>query len=108
MATPQDFQRIQNLAYRIWEQEGRPEGRDAANWDEAQRQLREPDAPPSEATLAPGMEPDAHSRDYQQNAPGRHKSASSRQQTHADQSLQSGASELDRESSRPRLDDGAR
>lgn len=105
MATPQEFQRIQDRAYRIWEQEGRPEGRDTANWEEAERQLREPDAPPSEATLAEGLEPDAYSRGRDdgdgshQNTPGRAKSASSRQQTHADQSLQSGSEELDRKSS---------
>lgn len=48
MATPQEFQRIQDRAYRLWEQEGRP----------------------------------------------------CRQQTHADQSLQSGSEELDRRASR--------
>ncbi len=105
MATPQDFQRIRDRAYRIWEQEGRPDGRDAAHWEEAERQLREPDAPPSEATLAPGLEPDAYSRGgdaregSHQDTPGRAKSASSRQQTHANQLLQSGSEELDRRSS---------
>jgi hypothetical protein len=107
MATPQEFQRIQDQAYRIWEQEGRPHGRDSANWEEAERQLREPDAPPSEATLAEGLEPDAYSRGEgdagdgaHQDTPGRAKSASSRQQTQPDQSLQSGSEELDRRSSR--------
>ena len=106
MATPQEFQRIQDRAYRIWEQEGRPEGRDTVNWEEAERQLREPDAPPSEATLAEGLEPDAYSRagdggndGLHQDTPGRAKSASSRQQTHADQGLQTGSEELDRRSS---------
>ena len=35
-------------AYQLWEQEGRPHGRDQAHWFEAERQLQdpEPSAPP--------------------------------------------------------------
>lgn len=39
MHMPLDAERIRGLAYRIWEQEGRPEGRDHAHWTEAERQL---------------------------------------------------------------------
>src|SRR5436190_756100 len=103
MATPQLFSRIQALAHSIWEREGRPEGRDQVHWEQAERQLREEAAMPSEATLAEGLEPDAYNRGNdgkQQDAPGRPKSASSRQQSHTDQSMQSGSTELDHQSSR--------
>jgi hypothetical protein len=32
-------QRIQQRAYQLWESEGRPEGREQAHWQEAQREL---------------------------------------------------------------------
>lgn len=39
MATPQQHQ-IAELAYRIWEQQGRPDGRDREHWEQAQRELQ--------------------------------------------------------------------
>ncbi|HTQ35645.1 MAG TPA: DUF2934 domain-containing protein [Steroidobacteraceae bacterium] len=39
MSTPQDTQRIRTLAYHIWEQEGRPDGRAAEHWSQAEKQL---------------------------------------------------------------------
>jgi hypothetical protein len=40
-ATPPspDLERIRARAYHIWEQEGRPHGRDEQHWQEAERQL---------------------------------------------------------------------
>ena len=38
--TPPDVERIRVRAYHIWEQQGRPEGRDEENWREAERQLQ--------------------------------------------------------------------
>jgi len=32
-------QRIQQRAYQLWESEGRPEGREHAHWQQAQREL---------------------------------------------------------------------
>ena len=34
-----DENRIRQRAYEIWEQEGRPEGRHAENWERARREL---------------------------------------------------------------------
>jgi hypothetical protein len=39
MPTPADLRRIQQRAYQIWEQEGRPEGRAAEHWRQAEQQL---------------------------------------------------------------------
>lgn len=36
---PPDLERIRARAYYIWEQEGRPHGRDQHHWQEAERQL---------------------------------------------------------------------
>jgi hypothetical protein len=36
---PPDLERIRLRAYQIWEQEGRPHGRDREHWHEAERQL---------------------------------------------------------------------
>lgn len=38
-APPPDLERIRMRAYQIWEQEGRPHGRDEEHWREAERQL---------------------------------------------------------------------
>ena len=35
-----DEQRIRERAHRLWEEEGRPEGRELAHWAEAERQVR--------------------------------------------------------------------
>ncbi len=50
MATPEDFQRIQVLAYQLWEAEGRPEGRQQHHWSEAERRLHASPPLMSEAT----------------------------------------------------------
>lgn len=39
MRTPTQLERIQRLAYQLWEQDGRPEGRHLEHWQEAERQL---------------------------------------------------------------------
>jgi hypothetical protein len=39
MPTPADAHRVRVLAYHIWEQEGRPEGRDLEHWRQAEKQL---------------------------------------------------------------------
>lgn len=57
-------------------------------------------APASSASAAEGLRPDAINQGnpngaYEQDTPGRPKSASSRQQTRPDQSIQSGSAELD-------------
>jgi hypothetical protein len=41
MTTPreQDLRRIQLRAYQIWEQEGRPEGRQLEHWRQAEQQI---------------------------------------------------------------------
>jgi hypothetical protein len=58
MATPQQDQ-ISTLAYQLWEQEGRPEGRDREHWEQAQRMLDgdrtlDGDASPEDDEDAPG------------------------------------------------------
>jgi hypothetical protein len=54
--------RIRELAHRIWEQEGRPEGREGAHWREAERQvlLEEGAGEPVGAVpeLPPGQRPE--------------------------------------------------
>lgn len=40
MRTPQDSHRTAMLAYQIWEQEGRPAGRDQHHWQQAEMQLQ--------------------------------------------------------------------
>ncbi|MFD1702259.1 DUF2934 domain-containing protein [Methylopila henanensis] len=39
--------RISELAYRIWEEEGRPEGRDGDHWIEAERRYAAQETPPA-------------------------------------------------------------
>ena len=54
---PHDQRRIEARAYQIWEDEGRPDGRDLDHWREAQQQLEVefrvgfPDATGNEAAL---------------------------------------------------------
>lgn len=38
--TPPDLERIRVRAYQIWEEQGRPEGRDHEHWQQAERQLQ--------------------------------------------------------------------
>jgi hypothetical protein len=59
MATP-DHQQIAERAYRIWEQQGRPQGLDREHWEQAQRELQADDgsfvseaSQPEPSTLAP-------------------------------------------------------
>ena len=46
-------QRIRERAYKIWEDEGRPEGRDEAHWELAKLAIAEQDALPTMTTNAP-------------------------------------------------------
>ena len=48
-------QRIRELAYRLWEEEGRPEGRAEAHWEMASRRLA--GAPDDPGTGAPARAP---------------------------------------------------
>jgi len=43
---------VRHLAYRIWEQEGRPSGREVEHWLAAERHLRE--TPPGPALTSRG------------------------------------------------------
>lgn len=58
MTTPGQQQQIQELAYQLWEQEGRPEGRDREHWEQARRQLEGEADMMSEAT--PSSAPDGN------------------------------------------------
>ena len=46
-------QRIRERAHKIWEDEGRPEGREAAHWDLAKLAIAEQDALPSMTKKVP-------------------------------------------------------
>ena len=46
-------QRIRERAYKIWEDEGRPEGRQEAHWELAKLAIAEQDALPTMTTNAP-------------------------------------------------------
>ena len=54
---------IARKAYEIWEAEGRPEGRDVANWHQAERDVTEPvlepvpDVPPTVEAETPAPAP---------------------------------------------------
>jgi hypothetical protein len=71
---PFDLHAIRELAYRIWEQRGRPEGQADEDWFEAERRLSSGGAPPikvpnppeDEITRVPREPPKVGSRD----APG--------------------------------------
>ncbi|HKM99822.1 MAG TPA: DUF2934 domain-containing protein [Candidatus Binataceae bacterium] len=39
MTTNADEQKVRECAYRIWEREGRPQGREAEHWEKALREL---------------------------------------------------------------------
>ncbi len=47
---------IARKAYRLWEEEGRPEGRDKAHWHQAEQDLSEPVVDPIESVPAPAPE----------------------------------------------------
>jgi hypothetical protein len=76
--------RIRERAYRLWEAEGRPEGRDLAHWEEARmliavedghrstlRPVREPPAEPIEAVQNQGEFPTLTDQGEQQQVPRR-------------------------------------
>ncbi|MET0280137.1 MAG: DUF2934 domain-containing protein [Steroidobacteraceae bacterium] len=97
-----DDSHIQSLAHQIWEEQGKPHGRHDEHWHEAERRLAA--AKPVEETpagKAAGLEGDSAGTGSQQDAPGRPKSASNREQTHAGQSTQTGSAELDGQNARP-------
>jgi hypothetical protein len=53
--TPELETRIRNLAHRFWEEEGRPEGREAEHWRRAQEKLSGDEvADPAQASPATG------------------------------------------------------
>ena len=82
--------RLEMLAYKIWEEQGRPEGRHEDHWAEAERRLGfEFQDSSSSASHALAIEGKT------QDTPGRSKPASSRQQTHPHQSSQTGSPALD-------------
>lgn len=41
MAKEEHSEQIRQLAYEIWEREGRPEGKESEHWKQAERELRE-------------------------------------------------------------------
>ena len=47
-----DHQSIKDLAYRLWEARGRPEGSAEQDWREAERQLSAREAPPAPASTS--------------------------------------------------------
>lgn len=57
-------ERIRARAYALWEQQGRPEGRQSENWEQARREIEQEDAESLRSTvtdtigLAVGAEPD--------------------------------------------------
>jgi hypothetical protein len=102
MSNDEDARRIEALAYQIWEAEGRPEGRHADHWIEAQRRLRrDVNSQESAAGKASGLAPDDDGDGDQQDSPGRPKSASTREQTHRNQTTQTGSAELDGRAAAP-------
>jgi len=55
-----DEKEIAQKAYRLWEAEGRPEGRDVAHWHQAEQDVSEPVTQPV-AEEAPDIAPDGAS-----------------------------------------------
>ena len=87
MSDEQIAKRIEALAHQIWESEGRPDGRHAEHWNEAERRVR--------SDTREGLKADEAAGDYEQDAPGRPKTASSREQTQPGQQSQTGSAQLD-------------
>ncbi|MFE1811810.1 DUF2934 domain-containing protein [Metapseudomonas otitidis] len=56
-----DDQRVRELAYQIWESEGRPHGQDARHWEMARKlaQREKPRDTPPEPTSRPASKPRA-------------------------------------------------
>jgi len=84
-------QRLEILAYKIWEEQGRPDGRQEEHWAEAERRLRFDSDDPSTTASAR----DDLALHGEQDTPGRFNPASSRQQTQPGQTIQTGSRELD-------------
>jgi hypothetical protein len=76
----------EQLAYTLWEQQGRPDGLHTEHWLEAERRL---------ATEPGAGRTDNKKPDH--DAPGKATPASSRQQVVPNQEVQTGSPELDRE-----------
>lgn len=53
---PNREERIQALAYDIWERSGRPKGQELAHWAEAERIIDEQDSVASQAPMDPKVE----------------------------------------------------
>jgi hypothetical protein len=87
MSTESDQARITAIANQIWVDEGRPEGKHADHWKEAERRFR--------ADTGEGLKADRPSGGNEQDAPGRPKTASNREQAHPNQQTQTGSSRLD-------------
>ena len=88
--------RLEILAYKIWEEQGRPEGRHEENWAEAERRLRfEDDGLATEEGSSNSAIADALGADEAEDTPARSKPASSRQQTQRNEPQQAGSPELD-------------
>jgi len=81
--------RLEILAYKIWEEQGRPDGRQEEHWAEAERRLRFDSDDPSTAPRSHDL---VHA---EQDTPGRFNPSSSRQQTQPGQTTQTGSRELD-------------
>ena len=75
--------RLEILAYKIWEEQGRPEGRQEEHWAEAERRLR--------FDSSGGLALEGKTQD----TPGRPNPSGSRQQTQPRQSNQTGSPDLD-------------
>jgi hypothetical protein len=96
MKTQRDSRYIEHLAYQIWEEQGRPNGRRKDHWAEAERRLNaEAEITSTSVSQTDGQGDDAGATGRAQDTPGRPKSASSRQQTQPDQSTQTGSADLD-------------
>src|SRR5512139_952865 len=100
--------RIEILAYKIWEEQGRPEGRHEENWAEAERRLRFDSEDSSSESDRPSVADDPVTASRMpatlslsgeiQDTPGRSNPTSSRQQTHPNPSTQTGSPEIDSKS----------
>ena len=84
--------RLEILAYKIWEEQGRPDGRQEEHWAEAERRLRFESDGRSTARSPDDLALGGETQD----TPGRSNPSSSRQQTQPGQTTQTGSRELDR------------
>ena len=91
--------RLEILAYKIWEEQGRPEGLQEAHWAEAERRLRFDSD--DRSTLQKSDNPMSGNLPLEgktQDTPGRSNPSSSRQQTQPRQSTNTGSPVLDSKS----------